>query len=359
MTVGLVRLPGTGERDAMADSLPAPPMTFTARTTEDVLALVPIVLGFFPTDSLVLLTFSRATNMPVGMPAGGLRGEFNARADLPADVRDVPAVIEPIRQAVHTHRPQLGAVVVYSADVELGRVAGATAARLLEPERIELLEVVQVDGTQWWELPRTVRAPRRWRPERHEADITAHPMLAERIFAGHVVLQSRQALVDSLRGSDPVDAAAVSAAVVLAAERLAGHLDGWAAAEVSTSEARWLQHRLMGGGPLSVEDVGRVLALTQMSSVRERVCRQLTRHVALAQLPVWREVVHRAPPVVVGEAAAVLALVAWLAGDGALAWCAVDRCQEVDPDNGLAHQMALALQHAVPPSAWDLAGRAS
>ena len=34
--------------------------------------------------------------------------------------------------------------------------------------------------------------------------------------------------------------------------------------------------------------------------------------------------------------AAVLGLAAWLAGHGALAWCAVDRCQAVDPDNSLA-----------------------
>jgi hypothetical protein len=54
--------------------------------------------------------------------------------------------------------------------------------------------------------------------------------------------------------------------------------------------------------------------------------------------------------------AAVLGLAAWLAGHGALAWCAVDRCQAVDPDNTLAGLVAEVLARAVPPSAWPVAG---
>jgi len=44
---------------------------------------------------------------------------------------------------------------------------------------------------------------------------------------------------------------------------------------------------------------------------------------------------------------------AWLAGQGALAWCAVDRSREADPDYGLAGVLAEALTSAVPPSSWD------
>jgi hypothetical protein len=36
-------------------------------------------------------------------------------------------------------------------------------------------------------------------------------------------------------------------------------------------------------------------------------------------------------------------------GEGALAWGAVDRCLEDDPDHSLGRLMATALEHAVPP----------
>ena len=47
------------------------------------------------------------------------------------------------------------------------------------------------------------------------------------------------------------------------------------------------------------------------------------------------------------------ALAAWLSGQGALAWCAIDRCRESDSDYGLAGLLAELLAHAVPPSAWE------
>jgi hypothetical protein len=73
-----------------------------------------------------------------------------------------------------------------------------------------------------------------------------------------------------------------------------------------------------------------------------------TRHVRL-----WTDAVQRAPDELVGAAAAVLALAAWLAGHGALAWCAVDRSRAADPDLTLSGLVADLLTRAVPPSAWS------
>src|SRR3954465_5412779 len=54
----------------------------------------------------------------------------------------------------------------------------------------------------------------------------------------------------------------------------------------------------------------------------------------------------RAPP------ATLLGFAAWLSGNGALAWCAVDCAQQCDPDYSLAALLADALAGAVPPSVW-------
>ncbi len=59
-----------------------------------------------------------------------------------------------------------------------------------------------------------------------------------------------------------------------------------------------------------------------------------------------------APPSCSPHRPSLLAFAAWLAGDGALAWCALDRCALADPDYRMAGLVAHTLEHALPPSAW-------
>ena len=72
------------------------------------------------------------------------------------------------------------------------------------------------------------------------------------------------------------------------------------------------------------------------------------RHVEL-----WRDLVRRAPATCAAPGRRLLAFAAWQAGDGALAWCAIDRCRAVDPDYRWPHCVAQALTGAVPPAVWD------
>src|SRR5437764_85511 len=67
----------------------------------------------------------------------------------------------------------------------------------------------------------------------------------------------------------------------------------------------------------------------------------------------WRDVVRRARPDLAAPAAALLGFTAWRAGDGTLAWFAVQRALSEDPEYSLAHLMAEALLRALPPSALD------
>ena len=62
---------------------------------------------------------------------------------------------------------------------------------------------------------------------------------------------------------------------------------------------------------------------------------------------------RRAPLEVLAPPATLLAFAAWLAGDGALAWCALDRAREADPDYSMAALVERALTCAVPPSTWE------
>src|SRR3954451_2754813 len=79
--------------------------TLTARGPEDLLAAVPVVLGFRPEDSLVMLTF-------------GATRSFHARLDLPetADDEALAEIVDALLPPSRTHAVEHVAFVVYSAD---------------------------------------------------------------------------------------------------------------------------------------------------------------------------------------------------------------------------------------------------
>jgi hypothetical protein len=83
----------------------------------------------------------------------------------------------------------------------------------------------------------------------------------------------------------------------------------------------------------------------------------LRRHEAEHHVALWTNLVRRAPDDLVAPAAAVLAMAAWVAGHGALAWCAVDRAEAAAPGNSLARLVADLLVAAVPPATWEEAMR--
>jgi hypothetical protein len=85
---------------------------------------------------------------------------------------------------------------------------------------------------------------------------------------------------------------------------------------------------------------------------RDAAWAAISRDLAEPHVRLWTDAVQRAPDDLVAAPAAVLGLAAWLSGHGALAWCAVDRSQAVDPGNTLAGLVADMLTHAVPPSVW-------
>ena len=93
---------------------PTAATTLTARTPEDVLAAVPVVLGFEPRDSVVMLTF------------GGVE-TFHARVDLPPP-READEAVALLLDPALRHRVARVVFVVYADDGPAARDRGAPAA---------------------------------------------------------------------------------------------------------------------------------------------------------------------------------------------------------------------------------------
>lgn len=250
--------------------------------------------------------------------------------------------------AVRNNGAEVTAVVVFSADAECARASCAELVPALQLAGVSVVDAIRADGRHWWSVLDD-DAPA------HPYDPSCHPFTAERVLDGQAAFRSRAELAGSILGNDPADTDRVaSAADAVADELLAGGQDG--AWEIARTNAAWLRDRLALAAqvdePLSVADAGRVLVLVQLVPMRDVACARMSRATAHDHVRLWRDLLRRAPTDLVPGVAALLGLAAWLDGDGALAWCAVDRCQEVEPGQSLAGHLADLLQRAVPPATW-------
>jgi hypothetical protein len=195
-----------------------------------------------------------------------------------------------------------------------------------------------------------------------EYDVSSHPFMAQMVLDGTVVLGSRQDLVDSLVGHDPDDAAAVADALTALAPRLrpgmvpaVGHP---ALRDRLVPEGHWVRHRVRRWVTererLDAHDTARLAVATAASvEVRDVAWAEIRREDACVHVDLWRDVVRRVPAEVRHAPATLLGFAAWLSGNGALAWCAVDVARRSSPDYSLARLLADVLTQGMPPSSWQ------
>ncbi len=306
--------------------------TLTAHGPEDLLAAVPVVLGFRPQESLVMLTF------------GAVRS-FHARLDLPPapDEADVRGVVELLLAPSLAHEVEHVAFVVYSAEAALAAVLAAALVPAFVADGIDVIDVLRAHDGGWCSVPLRAGAEE---PPLSPYDDTHHPFAAQAVFEGRVTHGSREDLratvaadpgrrsrwgeaMARVSGSGPGDAEAAGALVA-----------GWVASGGEPDE---------DGAALVLREVTRV-------EVRDAALMAVTRATSLDHLRVWVALLRGAPDAAVPDTAAVTAFCAWLSGDGALAWCALDRCFAVDADHRFGACLAECLVRAVPPTAWDEQG---
>jgi hypothetical protein len=318
----------------MTSPTSSPPPTFRIRTEADVLALVPYTLGFRPVDSLVLVTLDAGTR------------PFLARIDLPERLDELPDVVGSLVTAACRNGADRALVVVYTDDDSLGDAAANALVDALEAVGVPTLLALRADGSRWFRL-----GDHDADPAGVPYDVQGHELSSRAVLDGKVTYRSREELADSLAPVDPV----VVEEVVEAHDALAP-LPG--TGQELLLESLWLMEwvRTLVDGPTvpdDAEDVARVLRAVQHRDVRDLVWCDITRANADAHVVLWREVVRRSPDELLAPVAGLLAFASWLAGDGALAWCAVDRCLCADPDHVLGQLVGQALTEAMPPSKWE------
>jgi len=309
------------------------PHTLTARTPADLLAAVPCVLGFHPEESLVMLTFARR-----GRP-------FHARVDLPRDDDDLPELCAVLLTAALRNSVDRVAFVAYTPHEGAARAVLDAVHDAFDTHDLDVVEMLRVDGGHWF--PMREGLP----PHLYEGvpfDTTSHPFSAQSVLAGRVTHASRAELAATIT-ADPDAVAAVQA--------LLGARSGGIALRQRPAEARWvleiLRAHLSSGDRPTDEVVARLVAACRDIDLRDVAWSLIIKESASDHVDFWRDVVRRTPNAWCAAPAGLLAFAAWLSGQGALAWCAVDRCREAEPDYSMADRISDILDAALPPSTWD------
>lgn len=323
-------------------------------SADGILAVVPHLLGFHPSNSLVVLG--------VGGPHARIRLAF--RYDLPGPgdrslSEDIAA-----HASVVLAREHLTTVILvgYGPGQMVTSVVDVVAPALLEGG-VVLHDVLRVHEGRYWSY--VCPDPACCSPDGMPYEPGGHPAAAALAAAGLAVRSSRAVLVSTL-ARDPASIEPMTHAVErakrkatqLIEEALTGQDDGDILQPIADAGRRSVRRAVTAyrrsaeiADPDELAWLG--FALTDLR-VRDDAWARMDPQFNDAHQRLWGQLVRNLPAELIPAPAALLAFTAWQAGDGALASIAIERALEADPAYSMARLIADALHAGLPPSAAKL-----
>ncbi|MBM7787193.1 DUF4192 domain-containing protein [Tenggerimyces flavus] len=314
------------------------------RTPEDVLAQIPFLIGFHPSQSLVGLAID-----------GAQRLVFCCRLDLPPpDCPDAVLAAGAGEVVALAQRYGAGAVllVAYSDDARPARRLLVRVREACDQASVTVVELLRTDGRRYWS--ELCRDPWCCPPEGTPYDLAVSALTAAAVVEGAVAFSSAEAVGASL---DPVGGAGVASAtrefLAELGSRSPDELVECGVAYAAPLLLGWLRAPRL----LSDDEVARLSVYCANREVRDAAWSLMRHEMPSRHQDFWRDVARRAQPPYTVAPLSLFGFAAWQSGDGALARLAVQRALALDPDYALASLLALALAHGIRPS--DLPARRS
>lgn len=327
--------------------------TVTLNDPRDVLAAVPHLLGFTPTDSLVLIFVRHSRGVP--------RFGATLRIDLPPPERhrDVGDYLTygPLR---HQEAEGVIAVIVgglkghFAADV----AEGVSPEGLPHAELVRTLtEVVHNAGMSLLHATWApeIRTGGRWwcYDEDHcrgaIGDSTNSPLAATMAAAGAVTFTNRQELQGLIAPDSDDLLMRRTAQLDLLSEEREQQRGTVGLVQQDVDSVLHAIRRTAEGKALTEDDHLRVLLALSDHRVRDMALGMSGGEWAHAAEQLWLILVRKAPSPEIAEVAALLAFSAYLRGEGALASVALERIEAVRPDHRLGQLLRRALDCGVNP----------
>lgn len=321
-------------------------------TPGEIAAVVPVLCGFQPSESLVVVSL-RGPRRRVGTtmrfdldgtapdPAAGA-AEVAERLALDGADRALVVVVSEAPDAPCRSAGRLGLAWSELA----GDVDAACRAR-----DVEVQEMLLVRGGRWWSYVCTSETccPAAGTELAHRPTPALQLVEAERVLRGRAVLASRDQLVASVALVLP--AAQASSHAARARSRLGdrrSRLGAVAARAAVLREARALLGEVRGGGTVGPEQAATLAVAVGDLLVRDTVATWCLRDGG-ALLSLLLQTARQVGPPHDVQVLALLAWVAYAEGDGGLANVALERCLSADPTCSLGHLLSQALHGQLPP----------
>ncbi len=315
------------------------------------LAVVPVLLQFQPSNSMVI----------IGTEPPGSQVRLTLRYDLPdppdpALAAELAAHAVAVLAAQHINR---AAAVGYGPGRLVTPVADALRARA-PSAGITVTELLRVENQRYWSY--LCAEPGCCPPEGTPFDVSGHPA-ARALAAGGAarVLSSRAELAASVAPLDGDAGEAMRRATQRAEEHVARLVS-----RVAMSGRRASARRLIATAGLQAvgtaiaryrrgESVGPEIAawltvVLRDLRVRDDAWSRMQPEHLEAHLRLWADLTRMARPGYASAPASLLAFVAWQSGNGALANVALDRALTDDPGYSMAVLLRQVLDSGAPPS---------
>lgn len=316
---------------------------------KDVLATVPFLVGYHPSDSIVMLGLSEH------------RVSFTARDDLPSAGEEPPE--ERIAYLIEIVLRQGCGRVMLVGYGGAERVTPTIEALLagFDQAGARVVDALRADGQRYWSyLCANQRCcPRQGMPY----DISSSEVTAAWTLAGRVALRDRSEYEAQIQPITGPAREAMHQATAAAHERLIAlvaaaededQAEGALLNAGNLAIAEALDRRLRGAAPTD-EQAAWLCVLLQSIAIRD-IAWSLIRGSGSAlhhHRALWQEVLHRAEPDLAPAPASLFAFAAWRGGDGGIARLALERALDADPRYRMAILLHEAITLGLPPSALE------
>ncbi|MEV5576592.1 DUF4192 domain-containing protein [Spirillospora sp. NPDC052269] len=322
------------------DGEPLEPMKI--RTPEDVINVVPYLLGFHPRDSLVVAAFD------------GPRNFAAIRIDLPGpEAKPLGLEIEAGIAKILTGHHFAKAVLIGYGTEEAVLPCADRAHEALERAGVSVADCLRVHEGRWWSLTCANLAccPLEGKP----LDATGSVVAATATYMGLAAAPSREALAEMIEPDQTIQEE-VQEAIGRAERRL---WRVWSAdprktpAEAVSEFVQRLEdlrsRTRARENPISIEEIAELSVLLGNLRLRDEAVVRIGEG-DNADIDLWADVLRRTSPDFAAPPATLLAFAAYMAGNGAMALVALERADEADSSYSLAALLRVVVSEAVPPS---------
>ncbi|WP_393915913.1 DUF4192 domain-containing protein [Halostreptopolyspora alba] len=339
----MVTEPGSG---------PATP-TLTISEPRDIVAAIPYLLGYHPSDMLVVL----------GLCGSSARARLTFRCDLTDETsRHVAEMAARIANTLDAHGCDAALAVAYGPASRATPCVDAVRAELAAIG-ITLREALRVTGDRYWSY--LCAAPHCCPPEGMPADPARSPAAATAVLNGLTTWRDRDQVRQYIAPVEGADRDRVRRATMVAerrgeellARRAASERDPFGVA-FRTEGVRVVRETVAaacrGELPEAPDETAWLGVLLTCVRVRDEAWARIStgaRSEAAGSVHVglWRQVLRNVEPAYVAAPGSLLAVAAWRSGDRALAEAALDEVDRARPAYSMAQLLRQALRAGLPP----------